>query len=99
MKTIRCSIEPLECRIAPATFAVITNADSGAGSLRQAILDANANGTAEDDTITFAIPGDGAHRIALLSALPNVGDKVILDGATQPGYAGVPLVILDGTGA
>ncbi len=34
-----------------ANFTVDTNADSGAGSLRQAISDANGN--SEDDTITF----------------------------------------------
>jgi hypothetical protein len=39
---------------APATFVVTTTSDSGAGSLRQAILDANANAGA--DTITFNIP-------------------------------------------
>src|SRR5690606_15559995 len=39
-----------------ASFEVTTTADSGAGSLRQAIIDANGNGQA--DTITFA-PGLG----------------------------------------
>lgn len=36
-----------------ATFEVTTNADSGAGSLRQAVLDANAS--AGPDTVTFAV--------------------------------------------
>ena len=40
-----------------ATYTVTTTADSGAGSLRQAILDANANAGA--DTIAFDIPGSG----------------------------------------
>ncbi len=44
-----------------ATFTVTTAADSGAGSLRQAILDANANAGA--DTIAFDIPGSGIHTI------------------------------------
>jgi hypothetical protein len=99
MNARRFSVEPLESRIAPATFTVATAADSGLGSLRQAILDANANGASEDDTIVFAIPGDGSHTIALLSALPAAGERIIFDGATQAGYAGVPLVILDGSAA
>ncbi|MCA9431079.1 MAG: hypothetical protein KC940_11280, partial [Candidatus Omnitrophica bacterium] len=41
-----------------ATLTVTTTADSGAGSLRQAILDANAS-TGVLDVIQFNIPGDG----------------------------------------
>ena len=37
-----------------STYTVINTNDSGVGSLRQAILDANAH--AGDDTIAFAIP-------------------------------------------
>ena len=53
-----------------ATFTVTTNADSGAGSLRQAITDANANPGA--DTINFNIPGAGVHTIVLTTWLPNL---------------------------
>ena len=42
---------------AAATFTVINTNDSGAGSLRQAVIDANANAGA--DTIDFNIPGGG----------------------------------------
>ena len=45
------------------TFTVTSTADSGAGSLRQAILDANA--TPGADTIAFNIIGRGVHTIAL----------------------------------
>ncbi len=77
-----------------ATFTVTTTADSGAGSLRQAILDANANpGT---DTIDFAIAGAGIHLISVASTLPIVSDPVLIDGTTQPGYAGSPLIELTG---
>ena len=44
-----------------ATFTVTNTNDSGAGSLRQAILDANANPGL--DTIAFNIPGSGVHTI------------------------------------
>ena len=53
------------------TFVVTSTADSGVGSLRQAILDANSNvngGT--PDLITFNIAGAGPHIISLTSALP-----------------------------
>lgn len=73
------------------TFPVIHTADSGAGSLRQAILDANANvGT---DTITFNIPGSGVHTITPGVALPAITDPVIIDGYTQPGASPNTLAI------
>jgi photosystem II stability/assembly factor-like uncharacterized protein len=75
---------------------VVTNAnDHGTGSLRQAMLDANA--TAGTDRIVFNIPGSGVHTIDLLIALPDVTEPVVIDAATQPGYAGTPLVELNGT--
>src|SRR5689334_11586837 len=58
----RLSLEPLEDRTVPSTFTVLNLADGGAGSLRQAILDANANpgadlirfvAAARDGTITL----------------------------------------------
>jgi photosystem II stability/assembly factor-like uncharacterized protein len=77
---------------------VVTNAnDHGTGSLRQAILDANA--TQGLDTITFNIPGSGVHTIDLFLSLPAITDPVIVDAATQPGYAGSPLVELNGAQA
>jgi titin len=90
----RPRLEVLEGRLAPAAFTVSNTNDGGAGSLRQAILDANANPGL--DTVQFAIPGAGTHTIAPLSPLPFVTDPVLLDGATQPGFAGTPLVQLSG---
>ena len=86
----------LEKRMLPATFLVSTAADSGAGSLRQAIL--NSNSTPGSNTIDFGI-GTGAQTISLLSALPNITVPVLIDGTTQPGYTSAPLIDLDGTGA
>jgi len=76
-----------------ATYTVTTTADSGAGSLRQAILDANAN--AGTDTITFNI-SSGAQTINLLSNLPQITDTVILDATTQSGYSNAPLIEING---
>ena len=84
--------------VGPLTFVVTNTLNSGAGSLRQAILDANARaGTL--DTIAFAIPGAGPHTIAPSSPLPAVSDPAIIDGTTQPGFAGLPRIELDGTNA
>ena len=74
------------------TFTVINTADSGAGSLRQAILDANT--AAGADTIDFNIPGSGPFLIQPLSLLPPLAGETTLDGTTQPGYAGLPLIEL-----
>ena len=74
---------------------IVTNTnDSGPGSLRQALL--NANTDAGTQTITFNIPGAGPHIIAPLAALPNITDPVVIDGTSQPGYSGTPLIELVG---
>jgi YVTN family beta-propeller protein len=84
----------------PQIFQVTTAADSGPGSFRQAIVDANANEGAFD-TIAFNIPGPGPHTIAPLSFLPVVTDPVNIDGTTEPDYVapGPPVIELDGTSA
>ena len=82
----------------PASFTVSNTNDSGAGSLRQAILNANAS-VGTFDTITFNIGGPGPFRIAPASPLPTITDSVSIDGTTQPGFANVPLIELDGVGA
>ncbi len=69
--------------VAAATFTVTNTGDSGAGSLRQAITDANTN--AGPDTIAFDIPGSGGHTITPLTALPHVTESLTIDGYTQPG--------------
>src|SRR5262249_46235247 len=71
--------------------------DSGTGSLRQAILDSNAHPGA--DAIYFNIAGAGVHTIQPTSALPIITDAVTLDATTQPGFAGTPIIELDGTAA
>ena len=84
----------------PAMLSVTNTLDSGPGSLRQAILDANATpNVSGPDLIRFDIPGAGTHTIQLQSALPQIGDPVIIDGTTQFGYAGAPVVELDGSQA
>jgi hypothetical protein len=74
---------------------VINTNDSSPGSLRQAILNANANPGA--DTIRFDIPGAGTHTIQPLSPLPTITDPVTIDGWSQPGFAGAPLIEINGS--
>jgi hypothetical protein len=104
------AVEALEQRIAPANFLVINVADSGSGSLRQAIEDANATpNVSGPDTITFNIPGAAAsvRTIAPQSPLPTITDAVVIDGYSQPGALvntlavgndAVPLIELKGNG-
>jgi len=88
------------------TITVTNTDDSGPGSLRQAILDANVSppGT----TIAFNIPGSGVHTIAPATALPAFSTSVTIDGFTQTGSSantngpGLPdnsihLIEIDGT--
>ncbi len=83
-----------------ATFTVTNTNDTGVGSLRQAILDANAS--AGSDSIHFVISDPlvgGAHTISLTSALPVISETVTIDATTEPDYSGAPVVMLDGTAA
>ena len=78
---------------AATTYTVSNTNDSGAGSLRQAILD--ANGHAGADTIWFII-GAADKTITPVSLLPDITDGVLLDGWVQPGFSNVPLIRIDG---
>ena len=79
------------------TFTVTNTADSGLGSLRWAITNANANPGA--NTINFQISGTAPFTINLSSALPAVTDQVTIDATTQTGYSGTPVVELNGASA
>jgi hypothetical protein len=70
--------------VAQASTFVVTNTNSsGAGSLGQAILDANNN--PGPDVIAFNIPGSGVQTISPTNQLPPLTDPVTIDGYTQPG--------------
>jgi CSLREA domain-containing protein len=99
------SLAALTVRVAPAeaaTFTVNTadDVDDGACtashcSLREAILAANR--LSDTDTITFNIPGPAPHTIHVVTPFRPLFFPVIIDATTQPGYAGTPIVELDGT--
>src|SRR5436190_2554391 len=66
----------------PFVFTVTNTNDSGTGSLRKAITDANSMG---GGTINFNIPGSGVHTISPLTVLPTITQTVTIDGYSQPG--------------
>jgi CSLREA domain-containing protein len=66
-------------------------------TLREAIE--NANAEPDNDNIYFAISGAGIHTIQPTSALPAITQPVTIDGRTQSGWAGKPVIELDGTSA
>ena len=93
-----------------ATIVVNSSADNttvdGQCTLREAIIAANTNattgdctaGTAGPDTINFAI-GSGPQTINPLSALPALTEPATIDGTTQPGFSGTPIIELNGGSA
>lgn len=84
----------------PLSSIVTTTADGGAGSLRAALyFAADHPGT----TITFDIPqadpgfANGVFTISLTGSLPPLLTAgTTIDGASQPGYVGKPLIVLSG---
>jgi hypothetical protein len=76
-KSCRPRLEALEDRLTPSTFAVENLNDSGTGSLRQAILGANAD-TATSSLIAFDTSVTGT--INLLTALPDLSHNVTVAG-------------------
>jgi len=69
-------------------------------TLRAAIEEANAHPNAgTPDRIEFDIPEGGAQTITPDLELPAITDPVVIDGTTQPGYATVPLIFVDGSAA
>jgi parallel beta-helix repeat protein len=79
----RGAYEALVDDTVPTTLTVTTTADSGAGSLRQAITDANAN--PDYSFINFDIAGSCPRIITLASALPAITQGVRIDAYSQPG--------------
>ena len=98
-KSFRPHAEVMEDRLLLATFTVSnTLDDTNPGSLRYAITQSNS--TPGPNLITFAIPGTGVHTISpTTSELPPITKAATIDGTTQPGFAGTPIIELDGSGA
>jgi hypothetical protein len=65
------------------SLTVTSTANSGAGTLRQAILEANL--TTTEETINFNISGGCPRIISLSTLLPTITSSLTIDGFTQPG--------------
>lgn len=97
-----------------ATITVTATGDSiavdGSVTLREAITSMNNGANVNADvvavgaygtgnTINFSI-GSGVQTIVPLGAqLPAITVPVVINGTTQPGFAGTPLIVLDGVSA
>ena len=81
----------------PAPTQTVTNLDdTGAGSLRAAIVSANATSAGDSTLISFAVNG----TITLASPLPAIARTVEIDATSAPTYVsgGPPVVALDFNG-
>ena len=93
-RRFRPGVESVEGRLLMAVFTVSNLNDAGAGSLRQALIGADADTT--PSVVDFSVAG----TITLTSgALPDITHSVYIDGRTAPGFAGqAPVVEVDNNG-
>ncbi|MBK8051061.1 MAG: hypothetical protein IPK16_30565 [Anaerolineales bacterium] len=92
----RCSISCLAGRDRPyaqtGSFTVINTNDSGVGSLRQAITDANNSGFSARNRLQHPDQRSGLRRRHLhhppLTELPILRNNIEIDGATQTAFTG-----------
>src|SRR5207248_1417853 len=84
--------------------------NEGSVSIREAISAINAGFTTDadilnqspgsfgaNDTIRFNLSASGPFTIRPSSALPNITAAMTIDGSTQSGFSGTPLIELDGS--
>ena len=85
----------------PLTNVVTTTADFGPGSLRAALYYITDNpGASVRFNIPVSDPGysNGVFNIHLTGHLPPLANNsLVIDGSTQPGFAGKPLIVVDGS--
>jgi hypothetical protein len=71
--------------------------DGSAGTLRLILQQVDAD--TSPDTVDFNLPGSAPYVIQPLSVLPQVTNSVTIDGTSQPGYSGAPIVEINGSQA
>ena len=95
--TANASSDAVVTAATPISFTVTNTNDSGPGSLRQAILNADLF---PGHTIDFAIPSGGVSRISPIEPLPDLSSLTVIDGFSQATFEGKPfaspLVEVDG---
>ncbi|MDX2038441.1 MAG: PKD domain-containing protein [Isosphaeraceae bacterium] len=102
-------VSRLEDRVLLAVFTVTNDGDNGGtdpapgagtGTLRQAIVDANASGQPEPHRIEFNIGAPGRSTILLETPLPSIAREMEIDGTTEPSFdpgSGEPVIYLAGS--
>ena len=86
-------------------YSVTNTADSGPGSLRQAIIDANAQCVKDPCRIGFHMPLEGNAIVTIVpeTALPQLTGHIAIDGTTAKQFNSRfdthPIVLLDGSHA
>jgi hypothetical protein len=92
---VRPEVVPLEDRLLPSVFWVTNTNNDGAGSLHQAIADADGN---PGSTVAFDIEPGGSATINLTSPLPTIfAPGTVIDGTSQAGWVGQPIITVDGS--
>jgi hypothetical protein len=94
-----------------ATFTVNNNGDAGDWTLGDGICDIDANPTvnctlraaiqeanalAGADVVNFSIGSGTVQTISIGSPLPIIIETLTIDGTTEPGYAGTPIIEVNG---
>ncbi len=95
-RTTKVGVEVCEERFLLSQFTVTNTNDSGPNSLRQELIDSNA-ATPGPNTIDFNISGSGVQTISLASVLPSITVPVTIDGTSQPGFSGTPIIEINGS--
>src|SRR4051812_40623831 len=88
-------VSPSDSAFFSVSLVVLNTLDAGPGSLRNAILLANAH--AGTDTITFSLPFEGSRTITPDSPLPGLDDQVVIDATAGGVCTGAPPTVeIDG---
>ncbi len=104
---VSCDIGAFEVQdpIQHNPFTVVTAGDIDDGkctykncTFREALLAANnsQNGT-DPDRIQFNLSNSDQFILPISAPLPEIRDALVIDGTSQPGYEGIPIVGLDGS--
>ena len=84
-----------QIQVSPPSDVVTSTADSGPGTLR-AVITALDSGGVSANAVGFDLGSSGVQTITLASPLPAITVPVYIAGNTEPGFSGLPLVVISG---
>lgn len=76
---------------------LVSNGTLAVSSLTAAEQAQVSGALSNPNTIHFNISGSGVRTITPTTGLPQITQPVILDGTSQPGFTGTPIVELNGS--